>query len=387
MTRIKKIAIITEGFPTKNNTVIYKFLEQIVSEFAKEGIQITVINPIYHNYIKNFYKYKWSYKVLGNTINVYQPIILNYSARKIGKIRLGEYSYRSFKKAVERIIQTRDEEFDALYAHFLMPSGCVAAELGALYNIPAFCAVGESNVSDAFKALGTQKVREKCSKLKGIISVSTDNKTKLEHYRIGKDLPIIVLPNGVDQSVFYSHDKIACRKYYGFDQNDIIGIFVGAFIDRKGPKRVEQASKIANIKMIYIGSGDQIPMGDNIIFKGAVDHDKLPTLLSSADFFVLPTRAEGCCNAILEAISCGLPIISSIGKFNDDILSPEYSIRVDPDDIKELSEAMKKLSQDSLLRRRMSECAIQTKDRFNINNRAKMIISFMDQVLLDNYLN
>jgi glycosyltransferase involved in cell wall biosynthesis len=124
-------------------------------------------------------------------------------------------------------------------------------------------------------------------------------------------------------------------------------VYTGAFNHDKGVLRVQEAAlQIPELKMIYIGGGKDEPEGNNILFKGRVAHDKVPLYLSAADFFVLPTLAEGCCNAIIEAMACGLPIISSIGAYNDDILSDEYSIRVDPNDVAAISSAMKMLTDD-----------------------------------------
>lgn len=379
MKKIRDLVVISGGFPNPKTIYKYKFLEQIVNEFVREGIHVTVISPIFCNHIREFYKSKWSYATLDRKVKVFQPLILNFTSKKIGELRLGKLSYLSFKKAVARVIRKEKLRPDALYSHFITPAGCTAAEIGTLLGIPAFCAVGESHIEDDFIATGKSFIVDKFKNITGIISVSTENKEKMGRLNVSGTAPVIVLPNGVNQNEFYPHDRTEARIKYGFDQEEVLGIFVGAFIDRKGVKRVEKASEVANVKMIYVGSGEQDPVGNKVVFKGIVSHIDLPVLLSTADFFVLPTREEGCCNAIIEAIACGLPIISSKGKFNDDILSPEYAIRVDPDSIDELSDAMRKLSIDKTVRQSMSEGAIRSRIKFDINVRAKKIIAFMEE--------
>lgn len=379
MKKIRELVVISGGFPNPKNIYKYKFLEQIINEFVREGIHVTVISPVYCNHIGEFYKPEWSYTTSGHDVRVFQPMIMNYSSRRIGRLRLGELSYFAFKNAVQRVICREKLKPDAFYSHFIMPAGCVAAEIGNKTGIPAFCAVGESNISDDFKTTDKSFVGNRFRQITGVISVSTENKEQIMEFMIGGIAPVIVLPNGVNQNDFYPHDRNEARAIYGFEYNDVLGIFVGAFIDRKGVKRVQKASEVANIKMIYAGSGEQEPIGDNIVFKGVVSHRDLPILLSAADFFILPTREEGCCNAIIEAIVCGLPIISSRGRFNDDILSPKYAIRVDPDNINELSDAMKKLSEDNMLRKKMSDAAIAIGKKFDISTRAKRIVTFMEE--------
>ena len=127
------------------------------------------------------------------------------------------------------------------------------------------------------------------------------------------------------------------RKELGIGENEFVVIFVGHFIERKGPQRVDDAVKdIPGITTLFIGQGDFKP-NSNCAFCGPVPHERLAKYLSAADVFVLPTLAEGCCNAILEAVCCGVPVISSNLCFNDDILDDSYSIRVDPMNVNSLS--------------------------------------------------
>lgn len=379
MGRIKELVVVSAGFPNKKCIYKYKFLEQLVNEFVRLGIKVAVISPVYNNHYQDYYKEVWSYNVEGSEVIVYQPLIMNYSTRTICGIRLGELSYTSFKKAVKKTIIKEKLKPDVLYSHFITPSGCVIAELGMELGIPSFCAVGESNIKETFQALGEKYIQERFKNISGVISVSSENEDEIRRTHLCDCSPLIVLPNGVNQEVFYRRNKYDMRKKYGFVKESVIGIFVGAFIDRKGVKRVQSASDMTGTKMIYVGSGTDEPSGRNVIFKGIVSHEKLPELLSAADFFVLPTKAEGCCNAIIEAISCGLPIISSNRRFNDDILLPDYSIRIDSDNVDELAGAILKLSNDEQLRIKMSMASLSIRQRFDIKMRAYKILSFMEE--------
>ena len=81
--------------------------------------------------------------------------------------------------------------------------------------------------------------------------------------------------------------------------------------------------------------------------------------MNAADVFVLPTLAEGCCNAILEAMACGLPIISSNLPFNWDILNDKNSILIDPNNINQIADAIQRLRDSPKLRSEMSEEALK----------------------------
>ena len=190
---------------------------------------------------------------------------------------------------------------------------------------------------------------------------------------------IKVFPNGVNLEKIHQLDKSTCRKDLGIEEDKVVGIFLGHFIERKGPLRVAAATKgIKNLQMIYIGTGDQVPQGDNIVFKGRVPHEEIPKYLSAADFFILPTQAEGCCNAIIEAMACGLPIISSDRDFNDDILNDECSIRVNPDNIEQIRNAVKKVVDDNQLREMMSKASLKKVKILELRQRARNIMDYME---------
>src|SRR5690606_33177489 len=128
---------------------------------------------------------------------------------------------------------------------------------------------------------------------------------------------------------------------------------------------------------IYIGSGELQPFGNDILFSGRLPHEEIVEYLNAADVFVLPTLAEGCSNAIIEAMACGLPIISSNLPFNDEILDESNSIRIDSNNVEEIANAINYLKENPTKRIKMSTSSLEKARELNINNRAKKIISFI----------
>ena len=197
-----------------------------------------------------------------------------------------------------------------------------------------------------------------------------------------------VFPNSIDNKTFRLLKKEDCRQKLGLPVDSFIIAFVGWFIERKGPNRVAKAiEKLEDhdVKALFIGKSpesDGVEFScDNILFKGSVQHSELPSFLNAADVFVLPTQAEGCCNAIIEAMACGLPIISSNLPFNWDILNENNSIMVDPNNVDEIATAIKKLKDDIDLRNAMSSEAVKTASGLTISARAKNIIEFIKSKL------
>ena len=170
----------------------------------------------------------------------------------------------------------------------------------------------------------------------------------------------------------------------GISNNDFVIAFVGGFIPRKGPDKLAKAISEINdssIKVFFIGKEfPGYPFNfdcPGVLIKGSVDHKKLTIYLGAADIFVLPTQNEGCSNAIVEALSMGLPVISSIGAFNDDILDESNSIRVDPNDVESIKAAILILKGNPGQLETMRLYSISKHDSYSVRGRAKRIISFI----------
>ena len=367
----KRIAVITCGYPSAAMPTSFPFVKELVEQWKKQGVDVQVINPLFGKSYR---------KCCGKAEpGVYHPRYTEYRFMKLlpalRKIQR-KLRNKSFMRAVDRTL-LKDQD-TILYAHFL-DAGYIAAKISEKYGYPAYCAYGESSLW-SIKDMDIQDVSRVLQHIDGFVSVSTENKRELVAAGLTTENKVAVFPNGVDHTLFYRRDKKQCREELGLPQDKVIGIFIGHFIERKGPLRVSEATKdIENLKMIYIGAGEQVPQGNNILHCGRVLHDDIPKYLSAADFFVLPTLAEGCCNAIVEAMACGLPVISSNGAFNDDILKDSFSIRVDPTSVEEIREAIQCLCADAQRRDTMGTEAERFAQRLNVQNRAAEILTFIGE--------
>ena len=131
-----------------------------------------------------------------------------------------------------------------------------------------------------------------------------------------------------------------------------------------------------DIKSIFLGAGPDEPDCPGILFKGKLPHRDVPRYLNAADIFVLPTLNEGCCNAVVEAMACGLPVVSSDRSFNRDILNGQNSIMVEPTDINAIRDAIRRLKADAKLRETMADAALASAESLNMENRSSRIINF-----------
>jgi glycosyltransferase involved in cell wall biosynthesis len=330
-----KICFITNGYPTKEDPS-YVFIRPVVEGLADLGMECSVIAPqSVTGSILNKKKRRpnvWiDMSKGGNQIVIYQPKCFTVS-----NVRLFGYHLSTILRdlAIQKCFKRKKIAADVLYGHF-WDCGISAAKLAkknAINNVVV--ASGESKIR-VFQYYKRMDIDRHLPLIKGTICVSTKNLDESRNAGLLLYNPeTIVLPNAIDNGQFYKMPKSEAREKLGMKQEDVIAVFVGAFNERKGVLRVvEAAERVEGLKLILIGKGEQKPVSEKILFSGRVPHGEIVTYLNAADMFVLPTLAEGCCNAIVEALACGLPVVSSNLPFNDDILTEDNSVRIDPNDI------------------------------------------------------
>ncbi|MEF3309007.1 glycosyltransferase family 4 protein [Paenibacillus sp. GYB004] len=376
---VKHICFVAEGYPTDDDPR-FTFVRQLICSIADLGVQCSVIVP---QSITNTLKrskgkrpYHWT-DSHNSRINIFQPKYISFSNIKIFGVNL---SHLLWRRAVIKTYKKLNINPDILYGHF-WHCGVVASMIGQENNLPVFVASGESRVTvqELYKET---KLRRILTQVKGVICVSSKNKKESIDLNLTTENQIQVIPNAIDNSKFYLEDKLKARRKLGFQENDFIVAFTGAFNNRKGVLRLSEAVQtLKDVKSVYIGSGELIPKGEGILFCGKLPHDQIVHYLNAADVFVLPTLAEGCCNAIIEAMACGLPIVSSDQSFNDDILNEQNSIRIDSNDIDKIADAVRYLKDNPQIKEEMSLASLSMAKGLDIQTRAKNVIHFIEKQL------
>jgi glycosyltransferase involved in cell wall biosynthesis len=90
-------------------------------------------------------------------------------------------------------------------------------------------------------------------------------------------------------------------------------------------------------------------------FHGFVEHDNLAQLYRAADLFVLPSRAESCSMALLEAMAAGLPIVATRVDGTPELIEHGYNgLLVAPSDARALAAAILQLADDPAQRERFA---------------------------------
>lgn len=374
------ILIVASDYPNKYR-VSFAFVKNLVDAMADRGNHCYVIAPHSVNREKRIWRGLETVQMKnGGSVTIARPNHITFSNWKIGNIRLTDIA-RKF--AINRALRQMKFMPDVSYGHFWV-CGWELYRYSKRHNIPLFVATGESVIADSLNI--KRSMKPFFDYVKGVICVSSKNKEESIGLGLTTAEKCLVAPNSINSSLFHQMEKEKIRAELNIPQEAFVVVFVGWFKHVKGPERV--AAAINTIKegdpvySMFIGSGsEESPNCNNMLFKRYSKHDNIPVYLNAADAFVLPTRHEGCCNAIVEAMACGLPVISSNLPFNWDILNEGNSILVDPDNIEEIAKAIVTLRDDKQKRKQLSEGALRTADGLTIDKRAEIIENFFVSLL------
>ena len=141
------------------------------------------------------------------------------------------------------------------------------------------------------------------------------------------------------------------------------------------------------MRLILAGSGEleqikslakELKIDDIIEFPGWISGQQKEELMAKADLFLLPSYNEGLPMALLEAMSWGLPVITTpVGGIPEFVIDYETGLLIEPGDIEKLTLAMESLINDKFLRLRLGKAAR--------NKVAALDIEKYNNLLLDLY--
>ncbi len=173
--------------------------------------------------------------------------------------------------------------------------------------------------------------------VKHFVAVSADIRNWLIQDVGISEAKIDLIPNGVDTDKFRPGDQVALKRSLGFSAADRIIGCVGRFDPVKNhPLLLKVFSRLnpdLPIHLVLLGDGperqrlaalrDSLPCRDRIHFVG--QRENVAEFLRIMDLFVLPSRSEGICNALLEAMASGIPIVATAVGGNIELIEDAHT--------------------------------------------------------------
>jgi glycosyltransferase involved in cell wall biosynthesis len=188
-----------------------------------------------------------------------------------------------------------------------------------------------------------------------------------------------LIPNAYDSSRFFPisvDEKGKLRSKFSIDENRIVAIFTGRLDAMKGPQHlVRMWQEIAETNnhplLLMVGPdshgifncGNEIRdyirthnLQDDILMTGGVRN--VEEYLQVSDFYCFPSQGgEGLPTSVIEAMACGLPVITTRSTGVMEIVTPETGLAVEPTDFEAFKVAIVKMLTDEKLRNSLGQAA------------------------------
>lgn len=204
--------------------------------------------------------------------------------------------------------------------------------------------------------------------------------------------PFRTIPNGISREAFVRDDRLgnAFRDRIGVGRDERLVVTVGLRIPRKGVGTfVNVAAKLehrGDVRFVWVGASevllkdalDATPPG-NVLFPGHIPFEEIVGAYSAADVFMFPTKAESYGNVMLEAASCGCPLlIRDIPVYDDWVVDGRHCLKGRSDD--DFAEKLETLLDDDSLRSRMIAGAQELADEHDIKKTAAMLKGLYEEL-------
>jgi glycosyltransferase involved in cell wall biosynthesis len=261
------------------------------------------------------------------------------------------------------------EKPDFLYAIYFVPHGLYAAIFGGIFNIPVIQELigTDRNLVNRSKYYQKLLKRSKRIGVRGTTSLSQLSDLLGEPE---EKFFISVAVNAIDFELFKpsglekNFDLVFCGR---LDQNKQVNLILGAFYEvyRTNP----------DVKLLFIGDGPEkvnlqsktldLGISQNVIFAGRQKYQDIPELLNQSRIFIMASSFEGLPVAMIEALSCGLPVIvPDVGDISDIARHGYNGLLVIENKVTAYRDAIQTIVSDTAFYEKLRTGALETREKF-----------------------
>lgn len=268
--------------------------------------------------------------------------------------------YRSVRSHVAKV--HREFPFDVILGAFGYPDAVVAAALGRDAGCPVVALVQGSDINElAQRPRLRDEILEGLTSATRVVAVSDELRQRLEELGVAPDR-IVVQHNGVDGDLFHIREKADARSELDIPADTRLVCFVGNLVDEKGPDVLLEAiadptfANTRRVEVVFIGDGVRkarlqaraaaVSVDSRVHFTGRRPSTEVARWIAAADVLCLPSRREGCPNAVLESLASGRPVVATTVGAVPQLVTQTNGLTVPPGDSRALATAL-----DSCLKR------------------------------------
>ncbi|MHC4956751.1 MAG: glycosyltransferase [Planctomycetota bacterium] len=247
-----------------------------------------------------------------------------------------------------------ERPFDLVDAHFAHPDGVAAARIAHRLGRPLVLSLRGSDIHrDLHDPRLRSVILETARAADAVIAVSQNLADEIVDAGHAAE-NVRVIPNGVDSTRFSPMEQAEARREIDAGDGPLI-LAVAALVPVKGVDTLLEAFARgpATTRLWIAGDGplrgeyealaQRLGVAERVRFLGAVPHAALRAHYAAADLFVLPSRNEGCPNALLEALSCGCPAVATrVGHAPSLVTDGVNGVLAEPGDVESLAGAIER---------------------------------------------
>ena len=222
----------------------------------------------------------------------------------------------------------------------------------------------------SFQKRFTEILQDAVARADRIITVSNATREQLLRHTNASDGRIRVIHHGVDPippastrtstPASTEEQQAFRRKVLGFAEDEKFFLNVGVIQTRKNIANIVlAAARLPGCRLVLVGGDgygadaihsliEREGMSGRVVRLGHASAETLRLLYSAATALVFPSLEEGFGMPILEAMSCGLPVITSNCSAMPEVAGDAAAL-VDPRNVSEISEAMRRVAEDEAL--------------------------------------
>jgi len=380
-----RVICISSNWPGQRHSFGDVFFKRCLAGLSENGHRIVVLAPLV--------RFRDSRVDGEGRCIIKQPNYFSFSNIQIpllgNTVHWGNYFKASACLRQSKVIVSEGFTPEIVYAKFFS-SALTAKKVARYHGIPWVVSVGESVLDyeeNLIPTHGKSVIQQVLQDADGIEAVSHE----LSEYLVRRfevcESRVHMIPNGVDTNIFHGSAREKVRKRLGLDVGKFIICFVGADNHNKGARRVLRAAQrlrckgMDDIGLLLLGNTKNLNSMEGVEYAGRAKPEEMPLYMAASDIFVLPTTNEGMSNSILEAMSVGLPVVSSDLSFNREILCEDNGVLVDPLDVEAIAKAIKRLKINQNLRRQLGLAARRTAESMDIRIRVKKIEKMLVDVI------
>ena len=291
-------------------------------------------------------------------------------------------------------LEFRREKLDVFHAQYIIPPLC---NCKAVTTIPDIAYEHYPEFFSKFCNLWSKMlIRRSAERADHIITVSEHSKNDISTtYHIDPE-KITVTYEGAGLE-FFPRDKAACREQIAinYNVNDSFLLYVGRLQERKNLRRLLSAyARVKkdgiNEKLVLVGKQDWVSgniqthlqtlqLEHDVIFTGYVPSADLPIFYNAALAFVYPSIFEGFGLPVIEAMACGVPVLTSYGSSLEEVAG-DAAVLVDPMSEESIAEGLRKLLGDTNLKLKLARAGLNRSATFSFQKAAQQTSGVYEMV-------